>query len=83
LKGATIGNSLRNDLDKFAESLPWFEKATELDPGYSRAYAALAETYIFGSAFGLQRKLKISSRLAYMRGKNYLELAMKKPTNIA
>jgi adenylate cyclase len=83
LKGATIGNSLRNDLDKFAESLPWFEKAIELDPDYSRAYAALAETYIFGSAFGLQRKLKISPRLAYVRGKNYLELAMKKPTNIA
>jgi adenylate cyclase len=83
LKGATIGNSLRNDLDKFAESLPWFEKAIKLDPDYSRAYAALAETYIFGSAFGLHRKLKISYRLAYMRGKNYLELAMKKPTNIA
>ena len=49
LKGATIGGSLRNDVEKFVESLPWFEKAIELDPDYSRAYAALAETYIFGS----------------------------------
>jgi cytochrome c-type biogenesis protein CcmH/NrfG len=83
LKGATIVNSLRNDPEKFAESLPWFEKAIELDPDYSQAYAALAETYIFGSTFGIQNKLGISSRLARMRGENYIRLAMKNPTNIA
>ncbi len=83
LKGSTIANSLRNDVEKFVESLPWFEKAIELDPDYSLAYAALAETYIFGSVFGIQRKLGISSRLAYMRGVNYLQVAMKNPTNIA
>lgn len=83
LKGATIGGSLRNDVEKFVESLPWFEKAIELDPEYSRAYAALAETYIFGSVFGLQKKLKISTRLARIRGMNYLQKAMKHPTNIA
>jgi TolB-like protein len=83
LKGSTIANSLRNDVEKFVESLPWFEKAIELDPEYSRAYAALAETYLFGSAFGIQRKLGISSRLASLRGINYLQMAMKNPTNIA
>ena len=83
LKGATIVNSLRNDPEKFAESLPWFEKAVELDPDYSLAYAALAETYIFGSMFGIQNKLRISPRLARMRGNNYIPLAMKNPTNIA
>lgn len=83
LKGSTIANSLRNDSEKFVESLPWFKKAVELDPDYSLAYASLAETYIFGSLFGIQRKLKISSRLAYMRGLNYLRMAMKNPTNIA
>ncbi len=83
LKGSDIANSLRNDPEKFAESLPWFEKAVELDPDYSLAYAALAETYIFGSLFGIQNKLGISSRLAYMRGINYLQMAMKNPTNIA
>jgi TolB-like protein len=83
LKGSNIANSLRNDVGKFVESLPWFEKAIELDPDYSLAYAALAETYIFGSMFGIQRKLGISSRLAYMRGINYLQMAMKNPTNIA
>jgi TolB-like protein len=83
LKGSDLVYSLRNDPEKFAESLPWFEKAVELDPDYSLAYAALADTYIFGTVFGIQRKLGISSRLAYMRGINYLQMAMKNPTNIA
>ena len=82
LKGSSIANSLRNDPEKFAQSLPWFEKAVELDPDYSLAYAALAETYLFGSAFGIQNKLGISSRLARIRGDNYIRLAMKNPTNI-
>ena len=83
LKGSNLANSLRNDPDKFAESLPWFKRAIELDPDYSLAYAALAETYIFGSVFGFQRKLGISTRIALMRGMNYLRMAMKKPTNAA
>ena len=83
LRGATIVNSLRNDVDKFVESLPWFEKAIELDPEYSQAYAALAETYIFGATFGIQRKLDISYRLSFIRGINYLRMAMKNPTNRA
>jgi len=83
LKGSAIANSLRNDPGKFADSLPWFEKAVKLDPGYSLAYAALAETYIFGSSFGIQNKLGISSRLARMRGINHIRMAMKNPSNIA
>jgi TolB-like protein/class 3 adenylate cyclase len=83
LKGTSIANSLRNDPEKFVESLPWFEKAVELDPEYSLAYAALAETYLFGSSFGIQNKLGISTRLARIRGDNYIRLAMKNPTNIA
>ena len=81
--GSTIADSLRYDPEKFAESLSWFEKAVELDSGYSQAYAALAETYIFGSEFGIQSTLGISSRLARMRGMNYLEKAMENPTNVA
>jgi TolB-like protein/class 3 adenylate cyclase len=83
LKGATLANSLRNDVEKFVEALPWFEKAIELDPDYSLAYAALAETYLFGSPFGLFKKLEISPRLAFLRGTNYLRIAMKNPSNIA
>ena len=73
LKGATIVESLRNDPEKFAESIQWFEKAVELDPEYSRAYASLAQTYIFGLGWGLPAKLKLSSRLIQMRGINYLQ----------
>jgi adenylate cyclase len=83
LKGATLVNSLRNDVDKFAEALPWFEKAIELDPDYSLAYAALAETYLFGLGFGLDRKLEISPRVAFLRGTNYLRTAMKNPSYIS
>ena len=83
LKGATLVNSLRNDVEKFVEALPWFEKAIELDPDYSLAYAALAETYLFGMPFGLPKKLEISSRLAFLRGNNYLRMATKNPSNIA
>jgi adenylate cyclase len=83
MKGSNFANSLRNDPEKFVEALPWFERAVELDPDYSLAYAALAETYIFGSMFGIQSKLGISTRLALIRGINYLQIAMKNPTNIA
>jgi TolB-like protein len=83
LKGSNIANSLRTDPEKFAMSQPWFEKAIELDPEYSRAYAGLAETYIFGSEMGIQSILGISYRLARMRGISYLPMAMKNPTNIA
>jgi adenylate cyclase len=83
LKGSDLVYSLRNDPEKYAESLPWFEKAVELDPDFSLAYAALADTYIFGLVFGIQNKLGISSRLAFIRGTNYLQMAMKNPTNIA
>jgi adenylate cyclase len=82
LKGATIAYSLRNNVDKFVESLPWFEKAIELDPEYSLAYAALAETYLFGIPYGIHRKLEISSRISFLRGTNYLQMAMKNPANI-
>jgi adenylate cyclase len=83
LKGSTIADSLRYDPEKYAESLPWFEKAIELDPEYNRAYAALAETYIFGCEIGIESKLGISPRLAFMRGIDYLQMAMKNPTYIA
>jgi adenylate cyclase len=83
LNGSAIADSLRDDPEKFAASLPWFEKAIELDPDYNLAYAALAETYTYGSEFGIQGKLGISSRLARMRGMNYLHIAMKYPTHIA
>jgi adenylate cyclase len=83
LCGSAIADSLRDDPEKFAASIPWFEKAIKLDPDYNRAYAALAETYIYGSGFGIESRLGISSRVAFMRGINYLQIAMRNPTYIA
>ena len=83
LKGSNLADSIRMDPDDFAEAVPWFEKAIKLDLDYSRAYAALAETYFIGKYLGLHRKLGISRRHALMRGFNYLQIALKNPTNIA
>ena len=82
LKGSDLANYLRMDPEGLAKSIPWFEKAVELDPSYGRAYAALSESYIRGSV-GLLKRLGISPRVARMRAINYLEEAMKNPTDIA
>ncbi len=81
LKGSNL--TVRLDPDLYAEAIPWLEKAIELDPNYSRAYAALAETYWYGAFMGIERKLGISYRLARIRSVNYLEKALKNPTSIA
>jgi adenylate cyclase len=83
LKGTDLANRLRFDPDGVANAVPWLEKAIELDPSYSQAYATLAESYWRGSSVGLHRKLKISPRVAALRSYNYLQLAMKNPTNVA
>jgi len=81
LKGLDLSERMRPD--DFVKAIPYFEKAIELDPNYGRAYAALAEVYYYGRFFGLPRRLNISSRECGVRRFNYLQMAMKNPTNIA
>jgi adenylate cyclase len=81
LKGHDLANHLNMDPDGFFKSIPWFEKAIQLDPEFSRAYAALAESYVRGVIVGVHRKLGISRRLAILRAFNYLRISMKNPTN--
>jgi TolB-like protein/class 3 adenylate cyclase len=81
LKGNDLANYLNMDPDGFAKSIPWFEKAIQLDPEFSRAYAALAESYVRGVIVGVHGKLGISRRLAILRAFNYLRISMKNPTN--
>lgn len=81
LKGSHL--TMRMNPDYYAKAVPWFEKAIELDPNYSRAYAALAETYYLGSFMGFQGKLGISYRQCRIRRVNYLETALKNPTSTA
>ena len=83
LKGSDLANYLRMDSERMAKAIPWFEKAIELDPGYSNAYAGLAEAYMRGSILGIHRKLGISLRLTRTRAANYLYMAMKNPTHLA
>ena len=83
LKGSDLANYLRMDTERMAKAIPWFEKAIELDPGYSNAYAGLAEAYMRGSILGIDRILGISLRLTRMRAVNYLNIAMKNPTHLA
>ena len=83
LKGSDLANYLRMDSERMAKAIPWFEKAIELDPDYSNAYAGLAEAYMRGSILGIHLKLGISLRLTRMRAANYLNMAMKNPTHLA
>jgi TolB-like protein len=83
LRSADIANYLRMDTEGMARAIPWFEKAIELDPNYSEAYAGLAEAYLRGSFLGIHRKLGISYRLARMRAGEYLRMAMRNPTHLA
>jgi adenylate cyclase len=70
-----------NDL---AEAIQCFKKATELDPNYGRAYAALALTYWNGSSVGIVgRGLRVPWAEARLLARKYLKEAMKNPTSIS
>jgi TolB-like protein/class 3 adenylate cyclase/Flp pilus assembly protein TadD len=69
----------------FAKALSYFEKATELDPNYSRAYASMALIYSIASKHGT---IWLDALYAYpmtanRRAKKNLEMAMKNPTSAA
>ena len=67
----------------FAEAIPHFKKAVELDPNYGRAYAALAFVYrqIFDS--GWQKTLGLTQTELMDLTTLYLEEALKNPTPLA
>jgi TolB-like protein/class 3 adenylate cyclase len=64
----------------FAQAIPLFEKAIELDPNYGRAYGALALTYHIGSERGLSGPLKVPWYVLRIRARKYLDLALENPT---
>ena len=81
LKGSDLSRVLNHD--RYIKALSFFEKAIELDPNYSRAYGKVAEIYYFGRKIALHKKLGISQREMGVRWINYIQLALKNPTNIA
>ena len=75
---------MRQRPNSLRQAISYFEKAAELDPGYSRAYAALAATYWQVWKRYWHRDLGIISKYeALVRAEQLLAKAMKEPTSLA
>jgi len=76
------GHYLKQSPDEFKAAIADFKKATEIDPTYARAWAALAAihweiyTRYWGPALGLSRDTQVDAE-------RYLAKAMKDPTPLA
>ena len=80
----------RNTPDDFAKAVPYFEKAIERDPNYSRAYAALAAVYWSivdkdrsSGTTTWSRALGINTDESRRREQLNLQAAMKNPTPLS
>jgi adenylate cyclase len=77
LKGADLMK--RYSPDRTVKAIPYFEEAIKLDPNYSRAYAGLAEAYIFAGIYG-GRLVGLSPQECFLRSEHNREISMKNPT---
>ncbi|MEE9550532.1 MAG: hypothetical protein V3W08_09070, partial [Candidatus Binatia bacterium] len=74
----------RDTPEDLVQAVPYLEKAVELDPKYSRAYAALAAVYQRAvTRQGWYSSLGLSYSEAREKAKQYLQEAMKDPTVLA
>ena len=71
--------------EDFHNSLPYFEKAIELDPEYGKAYAAIASVYTEGyqSAWDWSHVVGVSAEAMPGLAGKYLSEALKYPTTLA
>ena len=71
--------------EDFSKAITLFKRAIELDPNYGRAYAALALTYWMGTGQGEEWRTRAGIYLEThrLKARNYLQMAMKKPTSVA
>jgi tetratricopeptide (TPR) repeat protein len=81
LKGREHFNKMTPD--DFVKAVDYFERTIKIDPNYSRAYAALGQTYntawlLHFPAFWEQ--MKIDGSTGRLRAVHYLKLAMRNPT---
>ncbi len=67
--------------EDYKKAIPYFERATELDPDYGRAHAALAMVYFRSYDQKWTRSLGISPDRAFRTAQRYLKLAMARPTS--
>ena len=73
----------RETPDDLVQAISFFKKATELDPLYSRAHAALAWTYLNSSTrFEWQNFIAVIVHFRLLARK-HVELAMRNPTSTA
>jgi TolB-like protein len=77
LKGTDLMK--RYSPDRTVKAIPYFEEAIKLDPNYSRAYAGLAEAYIFAGIYG-GRLVGLSPQECFLRSEHNREISMKNPT---
>ncbi len=64
----------------FVKAIPHLERAIELDPGYSDAYAVLAAVYWFAYQRGWQQELGLSLAELKSRAIKNRDLALQEPT---
>ena len=77
--------------EDFVEAIPYLERATELDPDYGRAWAALASIYwiTYRKNFGWSlivnpnRNIMVSWIGSFYKTNRYLRQAMRNPTPLA
>ena len=74
---------LRQTPEDVPKAIPHLKNAIEIDPDYSRAYAALALVYWRAVDQGWRKQLKLSVVAARLLAANYLEKAMKQPNSTA
>ena len=74
---------LRRDPKHYAKAKEYFEAAIQLDPGYSRAYAALASVYWRSWYEEWYPALQLDPDTIKARMQEYLDTALKNPTSLA
>lgn len=67
--------------EDYKKAILYFERATELDPDYGRAHAALAMVYFRSYDQKWTGSLGISTDRAFRTAQRYLKLAMASPTS--
>jgi tetratricopeptide (TPR) repeat protein len=77
------GHYLRHTPEDYAKAVSYFEKATEIDPNYGRAYASKALIYSRVPKLGKRwlDALYVFPTVADKQAKKYLKLSMKNPTS--
>jgi TolB-like protein/class 3 adenylate cyclase len=73
----------RGTVEDYAAAIPFLEKAIKLDPGYSRANAALAAVYWNARTNRWARGLGLSPYQALEQATRHLREAMKNPSALA